>query len=227
MRRIPGTKISNHFSGQVIYTPPEGESVILDKLGNLERFLYADNGLDVLVKMAVMHYQFEAIHPFSDGNGRSGRILNILYLVDQKCLDFPVLYLSRFIIQNKADYYSRLRAVTEEGAWQDWVLYMLQAVELTAVETRDKILAIRLLMSQVAEQVRLELPKVYRKELIELLFGQPYCKINSLIDAGIARRQTASDYLWSLEQLGVLRAVKVGREWYFINTKFFELLTRW
>lgn len=224
VRKLPGTVIANSRQ-EVIYTPPAGESVIRNKLANLERFLYAQDDLDPLVKMAIMHYQFEAIHPFTDGNGRTGRILNILYLIESGLLDIPVLYLSRYIIENKNDYYLGLRRVTEEGAWEDWILYMLKAVEQTALATHIKVTAIRGVMHQVGEKVRAELPSIYRKELIELLFRQPYCKISFVTEAGLGTRQTASKYLRQLERIGVLRGFKRGNEWYYINLPFFELLT--
>jgi Fic family protein len=228
IRRVPGTKIANTAS-ETIYTPPEGEAVIRDKLANLEKFIYSqsETELDPLVKMAVIHYQFEAIHPFSDGNGRTGRILNILYLIEAGLLEIPVLYLSRFIIENKASYYAGLRAVTESEAWEAWVLYMLRAVEQTALETSQKIRDIQTLMQHTADLVREKLPKVYKKELIELLFFQPYTKIRFLEQAGLARnRQTASEILRALTDLGVLESTKIGREWYFLNPRFLELLSK-
>lgn len=227
IRRIPGTKIANAMR-ETIYTPPEGEAVIRDKLANLERFLYAQSPteLDPLVKMAVMHYQFEAIHPFADGNGRTGRILNILYLVEAKLLEIPILYLSRFINQHRAAYYAGLRGVTENGAWQEWLLYMLTAVEETALETSRKIRAIHALIGSTAAIVREQLPKVYRKELIELIFHQPYTKIRFLEEAGLSRtRQNASSTLRALAEIGVLRGSRVGREWYYLNLSFLELLS--
>jgi Fic family protein len=228
IRRVPGTKIAN-TARETIYTPPDGESVIRDKLANLEKFLYAqsETELDPLIKMAVLHYQFEAIHPFSDGNGRTGRILNILYLIEAGLLEVPVLYLSRFIIENKTDYYNGLRAVTESEAWEAWVLYMLRAVEKTALETRQKILDIQALMQEISNLVREQLPKVYKKELIELIFHQPYTKIRFLEQAGLAKnRQAASDALRSLVSLDVLEGTKVGREWYFLNPRFLALLSK-
>jgi Fic family protein len=228
IRRVPGTKIVNS-ARQTIYTPPEGETVIRDKLANVEKFLYAqsESELDPLVKMAVMHYQFEAIHPFSDGNGRTGRILNILYLVEAGLLEIPVLYLSRFIIENKSAYYSGLRRVTEESAWEEWVLYMLRAVEQTALQTCQKIRDIYKLMAETGDLVREELPKLYRKELIEVLFHQPYTKIRFLEQAGLSRtRQAASATLRALESIGVLRGIKIGRDWYYLNPPFLELLAR-
>jgi Fic family protein len=225
IRKMPGTKIANG-AGQTIYTPPEGEGVIRDKLANLERFFYDDSDLDPLVKMAVMHYQFEAIHPFSDGNGRTGRILNILCLVESGLLDIPVLYLSRYIIENKGDYYAGLRRVTEEADWEAWVLYMLRAVEHAARSTCEKIVEIYELMKTTAETIRKKLPKIYRKELVELLFNQPYTKVKFLETAGIAKRQAGAEYLRSLAEIGVLEGVKVGREWYYINRPFLQLLAK-
>ncbi len=210
VRKIPGTKIIDG-AGEVIYTPPEGEALLRDKLANLENFIYASDDLDPLVKMAVIHYQFEAIHPFTDGNGRTGRILNMLYLVEQKLLEFPVLYLSSYIIQHKNDYYKGLRDITEEESWESWILYMLQAIQETALLTRNKILDIKKLMETVTESVKQDLPKVYSKELIEVLFRQPYCKIRFLEEANIAKRQTASMYLQELERVGVLQSYKKGR----------------
>ncbi|MCK4623221.1 MAG: Fic family protein [Desulfuromonadales bacterium] len=225
VRKTPGTKLANG-DGKIIYTPPEGEGILRDKLANLERFIYAEDGIDPLVKLAVIHYQFEAIHPFTDGNGRTGRILNILYLIEQGLLDIPVLYLSRYIIENKKAYYTGLRKVTENGDWEFWILYMLKAVEHTARATRERILEIRNLMLADIERVKTELPKVYSKELLELLYHQPYCKIRFLEKAGIAQRQTASNYLKELERIGMLEAIKIGREVYYINGKFFDLLSK-
>ena len=225
IRRIPGTRIANG-KGETVYTPPEGESIIRDKLRELENFMHVDDPLDVLVKMALMHYQFEAIHPFPDGNGRTGRILNILYLVDKGLLNLPVLYLSRYIIDHKAAYYEGLRRVTEEGAWQDWVLFMLDAVEQTSMRTHRQITDILALMESVRERVQREAPGIYSKDLIEQIFKQPYCKIQFLERAGMGTRQTCAKYLRALEKLGILTGQKIGREVYFINSNLFTLLTR-
>lgn len=225
IRRMPGTRIANG-KGETIYTPPEGETVIRDKLRELENFMHADDDLDVLVKMALLHYQFEAIHPFPDGNGRTGRILNILYLVDQGLLNLPVLYLSRYIIDHKAAYYEGLRRVTEEGAWHDWVLYMLDAVEQTSIRTHGQITAILALMESVRERVQREAPGIYSKDLIEQIFKQPYCKIQFLERAGLGTRQTCAKYLRELESMGILKGQKMGREVYFINGALFTLLTQ-
>jgi Fic family protein len=225
IRKLPGTKIANSHR-ETIYTPPEGEQVIRDLLGNLENFLYDVSGIDPLIKMAVMHYQFEAVHPFTDGNGRTGRILNILYLVEEKLLSLPILYLSSYIIENKAGYYQGLQQVTEEKNWEGWILYMLKAVEQTATSTKDKIVEIQKLIVETGERIRTEKPKLYSKDLLELLFRQPYCKIKFLEQEGIAARETASNYLKQLESIGLLQGIKRGREWYYLNIPFFEMLTR-
>ncbi len=225
IRRTPGTKIVTSM-GESVYTPPEGEPLLRDKLGNLEQFLYAEDGLDSLVKMAVLHYQFEAIHPFSDGNGRTGRILNILYLIEMGLLETPVLYLSRYIIEHKSDYYSGLRRVTEDNAWEPWILFLLRAVEQTALATYKTLLNIRALMAKTGEMIRQELPKIYSKDLVEVLFSQPYSKIKFLEQAGIAKRATASRYLRELSQAKILSApYEVGRETYYLNEPFLLLLT--
>jgi len=224
VRRVPGTKIGNS-SGEVIYTPPEGEALIRDKLANLERFIHAEDGLDPLVKLAVMHYQFEAIHPFIDGNGRTGRILNTLYLVDKGLLEIPVLYLSHYIIRHKTAYYEGLRNVTEAGDWHGWIAYILDAVETTARQTQDRVLRILDLMKEAQELVVSSAPKIYSKDLIEAVFAHPYCKIRFLEEQGIAKRQTASTYLQTLEGLGLLRCQKIGRELYYINDRLFQVLT--
>ncbi|WP_434130692.1 Fic family protein [Methylocaldum sp. GT1BB] len=224
IRRVPGTKIANSL-GEVIYTPPEGEAVIRDKLANLEQFIHAEDERDPLVKLAVLHYQFEAIHPFIDGNGRTGRILNILYLVDKGLLEIPVLYLSHYIIRHKSAYYDGLRRVTEEGDWQAWVAYVLDAVETTARQTQERVLRILDLMKEAQELVAERAPKIYSKDLIEAVFMHPYCKIRFLEERGVAKRQTASVYLQTLEKLGLLRSRKIGREIYYINERLFQVLT--
>lgn len=227
IRRTTGTTIINRATGEVIYTPPEGESVIRDKLKNLEDFLHADNRLDPLIQLAVIHYQFEAIHPFPDGNGRTGRIINPLFLVLKKLLELPVLYLSKNIIDRKNEYYRLLRRVTENGEWESWIIYMLDAVEHTADLTRQRILSIRNLMIDTMEFSRKKLPaRVYSKELIEILFRQPYTKGQFLVDARIAERKTAAEYLKELEKIGVLKGQKIGKEMLYLNTKLYSLLSQ-
>jgi len=162
VRKIPGTAITNPTTGNVYCTPPVGETVIRDKLSNLEKFIHVSNEMDPLVRMAVAHYQFEAIHPFADGNGRTGRILNLLFLVERDLLKIPVLYLSRYIIQNKNDYYRLLRELTANDAWEPWILFMLTAVEETALWTRDRVLAIRELSEKTVALCRKKLPSQTR-----------------------------------------------------------------
>ena len=225
VRRTPGTALLNQATGEVVYTPPEGEASLRRLLANWERFLHDAKEVDPLIRMAVGHYQFEAIHPFTDGNGRTGRILNLLFLVEQGLLDLPILYLSRAIIGSKADYYRLLLAVTTKGAWEDWILYVLGAVEETARWTTERIQAIRRLMEETADYVRTEASGVYSYELVELIFVQPYCRIKNVVDAGIAKRQTAAVYLKKLADAGVLNEVKVGREKLFVNPRLMRLLT--
>jgi len=227
IRVLPGTVIQNTKTGDVLYTPPLGEKVIRDKLRNLEEYIHGRQEIDPLIKLAVIHYQFEAIHPFSDGNGRTGRIINSLFLVHKGLLDLPILYLSKYIIEKKSEYYRLLRAVTSGGEWESWILYMLNAIETTAAETRGKITSIRDLLDITLEAVKKKLPpNVYSKELIELLFHQPYTKARTLVDAGIAERKTAAAYLRELERAGILRSKKVGKEVLFLNVKLFQLLSK-
>jgi len=225
LRSKAGTTLRNMSTGAVIYTPPVGQALIREKLENWQAFLTARNDLDPLVRCAVQHYQFEAIHPFHDGNGRTGRILNILYLVQQGLLDSPILYLSRYIIRNKADYYRLLLEVTSKQEWSNWIVYMLDCIEHTCLWTTEKIKSIRELMRHTGEFMHRRLPKIYTWELVELLFKQPYCRIANVVDAGVAKRQTASVYLKALAEIGVLREINAGRESLFVHPKYIELLT--
>jgi Fic family protein len=225
VRRTPGTALAHQPSGKIVYTPPQGESVLRDKLTNLQQFLHNEEQIDPLIRMAAAHYQFEAIHPFTDGNGRTGRILNILFLIDKKLLDLPILYLSRYINDHRAEYYSRLLDVTTSGAWEPWVLYMLAAVEETSLWTMQKIRAIRDLMDATIEYVNASSPKIYSRELVEVIFTQPYSRIGDVVDAKLANRATASKYLKELVAKGVLQERKEGRENIYINVRFLGLLT--
>ncbi len=225
IRAESGTTLKNRMTGKTIYTPPVGQQLLIDKLNNWADFMHRYTEYDPLVRLAVQHYQFEAIHPFADGNGRTGRILNILFLVEHGLLDSPILYLSRFIIQNKAAYYRLLQNVTNEQDWASWILFILDGVEETCTWTTDKIKSIRELMEHTGQFVQKRLPKIYSWELVELLFKQPYCRIGNLVENGIAKRQTASVYLKQLCELGVLREVKSGRENIFVHPKYIELLT--
>jgi Fic family protein len=225
IRKTPGTTLKNAFTGEVIYTPPDGEALVRDLLANWERFLNDSADLDPLIKMAILHYQFEAIHPFTDGNGRTGRILNILCLVQDKLLDLPTLYLSRHFLRTKADYYRVLARVTSHQEWEAWILYMLTAVEVTASWTNQRIRAIRQLMEATTALVRARAPKIYSRDLVELIFTQPYCRIGTLVERGIAKRQAASSYLKGLVGLGILEEEKVGRDKVFLHKKYLALLS--
>lgn len=225
VRQVPGTALANDTTGQRIYTPPEGETLLRDLLTNWERFLHEQTELDPLVRLAVGHYQFEAIHPFTDGNGRTGRILNLLFLIEQGLLDIPVLYHSGYILRRKSDYYRLLLAVTREAAWEDWIVYLLDAIRETADWTTRKIHAVRALMAHTTEHTRNVLPNIYSRELVELIFVQPYCRIPDVVGAGIAKRQTASDYLHQLCTAGILTEHRAGREKLFIHPKYLQLLT--
>ena len=224
VRRLPGTQLINDRTGEVIYTPPEGESHLRDLLANWERFLHEQTDLDPLVRMAVGHYQFEAIHPFTDGNGRTGRVINILHLIQQGLLGLPILYLSRHLIAHRADYYGLLLGVTRDAAWEPWLLFMLQAVAETSRWTTRKIGAIRKLADHTAEHVRVRLPKIYTRELVDVIFEQPYCRIGNLVDKGIAQRQAASRYLHQLADLGVLHEMPFGKEKLFVHPRLLQVL---
>jgi Fic family protein len=226
VRKVPGTALANQASGEVIYTPPEGESHLRDLLANWERFLHDEDTLDPLIRMAVAHYQFEAIHPFTDGNGRTGRVLNSLFLVEQGLLPQPILYLSRYITAHKADYYRLLLDVTREQAWEPWLIYMLRGIADTATWTIAKIAAIRNLFDATTKHVKQSAPKLYSYELVAIIFEQPYCRISNLVQAHIAGRQAASRYLKALADAGVLREQAFGKEKLYVNTRLMALLTQ-
>jgi Fic family protein len=225
VRKIPGTALAR-ANGEIVYTPPVGETLLRELLANWERFLHEATEIDPLIRMAVAHYQFEAIHPFTDGNGRTGRVLNSLFFISEGLLTLPILYLSRYIIQHKADYYRLLREVTHTDQWDAWVMFMLNAVEETAGWTVAKIAAIRKLQAHTVEHVRQAAPKIYSHELVNLIFELPYCRILNLTEREIAGRQTASVYLKELVKVGVLEEKTVGREKLFIHPKLMRLLTR-
>lgn len=225
IRATPGTALLNEATGRVVYTPPEGAELLREKLADWERYIHADDSVDPLIRLAILHYQFEAIHPFTDGNGRTGRVLNLLFLVEQGLLDIPVLYLSRYIIDNKKSYYDGLLAVTTDDAWEPWILFMLAAIRETAIWSTAKIWAIRNLLDATAEQIRRGLPKIYSRELAEIIFVNPYCRIADLVGAGIAKRQSASVYLKALVTLGILREIEAGREKIYTNPSLLTLLS--
>jgi cell filamentation protein, protein adenylyltransferase len=225
VRRVPGTALANADTGAVIYTPPATEQRIRELLGNWAQFLHMHEEIDPLIRMCAAHYQFEAIHPFTDGNGRTGRVLNILFLVQQGLLPLPILYLSRYIIATRADYYHLLLQVTRRDAWEPWLSYMLRGVEETAVWTTKKIAAIRRLSNDTVVFVRSQLPKIYSRELVDVIFEQPYCRIENVVDADIVGRQAASRYLKALTSIGVLREEAFGREKLFVHPRLLTLLT--
>jgi len=225
IRVTPGTQLKNDKTGEIVYTPPEGKDIILGKLDNLERFINEDSDLDDLIRMAVIHYQFEAIHPFSDGNGRTGRILNLLFLEKCGLVDHPVLFLSRYILNNREGYYDGIRGVTERGDWSPWLIYILRGVDETSRFMSRKIADIVEARAEIKEKIRREESSIYSKDLIDVIFAQPYCKIKHLIDAGIAKRETASKYLQRLEGIGVLGSFKYGREKIYVNKRLFDILS--
>ena len=224
VRNTPGTALVNDANQQVIYTPPEGEDVLRSKLANWERYIHEAVEIDPLIRLAVMHYQFEAIHPFVDGNGRTGRVLNLLYLVDQGLLDIPVLYLSRHIIRNKTLYYRHLLEVTTRQDWVAWILFILEAVRTTAEWTTAKIGAIRGLLDETGAAIRQRMPKIYSRKVAELIFVHPYCRIGDVVKADIAKRQTAAVYPKALAAEGILQQIKAGRENLHINPPLLALL---
>jgi len=224
IRKLPGTALRNAATGKVIYTPPDNASSLNRLMNNLESYLNKQNEMSPLIKLAVQHYQFESIHPFYDGNGRTGRIINILYLILNGLLESPILYLSAYIIDSKADYYRLLQEVRTKENWEEWVLFILKGIEQTANETIGRVNKISRLFIKTQELVRKQAPKSYSKELIELLFEHPYCKAEYLTDRLAISRITASKYLKALEEIKVLQSKQVWKETLYINTKLFDLL---
>lgn len=226
LRKLPGTDLKNAHTGEIIYTPPQHAETIAGLMHNLIEYINNDElcDADPLVKMAIIHHQFESIHPFYDGNGRTGRILNILYLVVKELLNLPVLYLSRFMIRDKAAYYTQLQQLRETGDWESWLLYMLDGVIDTAINTISLITEIKTLMQTYKHRIRDELPKIYRQELLNNVFNHPYTKIEFvMIDLGVSRI-TATKYLEELVQHGFLHKEKIGRSNYYINHRLYSLL---
>jgi Fic family protein len=225
LRKLPGTVLQNSL-GETIYTPPQNPDDIILLMSNLEKYINDDelHPIDPLMKMAIIHYQFESIHPFYDGNGRTGRIINILYLFTKGLLDIPILYLSRYIIANKSDYYRLLQDTREKNNWEEWIIWILNGVRETAEETLDIVKKIQVLMSSYQIEIKEKLPKVYSKSLVEHLFKHPYTKIESLEnDLGI-HRQTASIYLNKLCQIGILKKMKLWKNNYYLNEELYNLL---
>jgi Fic family protein len=229
IRRTPGTALKNAITGDVVYTPPCCEDVLREKLKQLEQFINEPDfcTLDPIIKLALIHYQFESIHPFGDGNGRTGRILNSLYLVHQNLLSHPVLYLSSYIIDNKQDYYRLLREVTEKQNWRDWVMFITTAVNETSILTIQKIRGILQLKKEMEEETMKVLEKFNKRhELYNLMFTIPYIRIELVAKKGIAHRQTAAVYLQELESKGILKPVKMGKTTYYVNHRLLDLITQ-
>jgi Fic family protein len=226
LRKLPGTKLKNSQTGETIYEPPQDPAEIERLIANLLDYFNRTetDSIDPLVRMAILHYQFESIHPFYDGNGRTGRILNLLFLTQHGLLDLPVLYLSRYIVRNKTEYYRGLQAVRNEGAWESWVLYMLRGIEETSRETLVKVEKIRELMQSVKQRLRNELSFLYSQDLLNNLFRHPYTKIEFLERDLDITRQTATKYLEALSQSGLLRKTKSGRSNYYINEPLVNVL---
>ncbi len=224
IRSTPGTVLKNDKTGDVVYTPPQDKAEILDLLTNFINHFNQQDDLSPLINLAILHYQFESIHPFYDGNGRTGRILNILYLILNELIDVPILYLSSYIIDNKPDYYRLLNQTNRTGHWEEWIMFMLKAVESTSRDTITRITNIKDLLDSTIVKVQENAPKVYRKELVELLFEQPYSKIEFVVNKLGVERKAASRYLKELKEIGIVEAQKVGRETLYINKKLIEIL---
>ena len=224
IRSVPGTVLKNDTTGEIVYTPPQQKAEILDLLSNYIHHFNLQDDLSPLINLAILHYQFESIHPFYDGNGRTGRILNILYLILNDLIDVPILYLSSYIIANKPEYYRLLNRTNRYGQWEEWILFMLKAVEYTSKDTITKITNIKDQLDSTIIQVQEKAPKIYRKDLVELLFEQPYSKIEFLVNKLGVERKAASRYLRELEHIGVVESQKIGRETLYINKALIEIL---
>ena len=218
-RKVLGTELRNEQTGETVYVPPQTYDEVVALMNNLERFINLDElcEWDPLVKMAVIHHQFESIHPFYDGNGRTGRIVNILYLVKEGLLNLPILYLSRYINQNKSDYYRLLQKVRTDNAWEEWVLYMLEGVEQTSLQNIQLINGIKNLMRSHKDRIRTELPKIYSQDLLNNLFRHPYTKIDFVMTDLQVSRLTATRYLDELDQIGIVQKIKLGKDNFYIN----------
>ena len=224
IRSTPGTVLKSDKTGNVVYIPPQDKEEILDLLTNFIEHFNQPDDLSPLINLAILHHQFESIHPFYDGNGRTGRILNILYLILNELIDVPILYLSSYIIENKQEYYRLLNQTNRTGHWEDWIVFMLKAVERTAINTITRITNIKSQLDSTIVKVQEEAPKIYRKELVELLFEQPYSKIEFVVNKLGVERKAASRYLKELEGIGVVESQKVGRETLYINKELIEIL---
>lgn len=226
IRKTPGTNLKNSKTGEIIYTPPQNEKEIRDLLRNLDDYINNKDDVDPLIKMSLIHYQFESIHPFYDGNGRTGRILNILYLVLNNLLDSPILYLSNYINNNKSEYYRLFNSFRKENNYEDWIIYILKGIEETSKNTIELIKLIQSEMNLYKEELMNKLPKIYSDELLDSLFYEVYTRINYIEEKCGVTRQTASTYLNQLVDVGLLEYEKVGRESIYKNTRLIDLLSR-
>lgn len=226
IRKLPGTALKHAATGKVIYTPPDDHSTILQLLKNYEDYLNNAAEIPPLITLAVQHFQFESIHPFYDGNGRTGRIINILHLVLHGLLESPLLYLSAYIIENKTDYYRLLQEVRTKNNWEGWILYMLKGIEQTAAKTIGQIKDINQLFAKTQDKIKKGLQKTYSKELLEILFEHPYCKTEYITQRLGISRITATKYLKELESLGILQSKKIWKETLYINTGLYNLLKK-
>lgn len=226
IRKLPGTELRNAQTGDVIYTPPQSEQEVREYLSNLELYINDDNDdIDPLIKLAVIHYQFEAIHPFYDGNGRTGRILNVLYLVLKELLDSPILYLSKYILENKSSYYKLLKGLQDNpDDYEEWILFILHGIEKTSTETLKIVKSIIDEMDGYSEMLKKKLPSLYSKELLELLFFEFYTKIQYIEEGLRVSRKTAQGYLKQLEENGFLSSQKIGREKIYCNDRLFRVV---
>ncbi|MCD4693054.1 MAG: Fic family protein [Calditrichales bacterium] len=226
-RKIPGTVLQNN-AGETIYTPPQDANEIINLMSNLEKYINEEamHEVDPLIKMAIIHYQFESIHPFYDGNGRTGRIINILYLVQQGLLDIPVLYLSKYIIENKSEYYKLLQDVRNSDDWEKWIVWILEGVELTSIQTIDLIKKIHSLMNRFEQKIKTRFPKMYSKDLLENLFRHPYTKIKFIQQDMNISKPTAIRYLNNLIDIGLLRKEIKGNSNFYVNDELLQLFIK-
>ena len=222
IRKLPGTSLVNDTTNEIIYTPPQEYDEICYLLDNFCGYL--NNDEKSLWKMAVLHYQFETIHPFYDGNGRTGRIINILYLILKEHIDTPILYLSSYIIKNKNAYYALFQEIREKNVWENWILYILTGIEETSRQTLEKVKSVKSLLELTLEKIKEQCPKIYSKELVEIIFENPYSKIDFLVKKLNINRKTASKYLKELEEKNYLSHLQTGKEILYINNDLMKIL---
>lgn len=227
IRKQGGTKLINEKTGETVYTPPETESEIRDLLGNLEKYMNEEDEIDVLIKMAVIHYQFESIHPFYDGNGRTGRIINELFLVMKGLLDSPILYLSKYILSTKNEYYNLLNGIQSHGNWEDWILYISKGIQVTSENSLEILKKINALIEKTSIQIKENHPKIYSKELITVIFTEFYTRIGNVENALGVTRKTASNYLNELVSAGVLVAEVRGKDKLFVNKRLLDIMQQY